>query len=51
MAEELALEEISTGAQNDLERATSVIRKMITEYGMSEELGPLTLAISKRKCS
>ena len=42
VAEELALEEISTGAQNDLERATSVIRKMITEYGMSEELGPLT---------
>ncbi|HHV08141.1 MAG TPA: ATP-dependent metallopeptidase FtsH/Yme1/Tma family protein [Firmicutes bacterium] len=42
VAEELALKEISTGAQNDLERATSVIRKMITEYGMSEELGPLT---------
>ncbi|MGI6129799.1 MAG: ATP-dependent zinc metalloprotease FtsH [bacterium] len=42
VAEELALQEISTGAQNDLERATSLIRKMITEYGMSEELGPLT---------
>lgn len=42
MAEKLILNEISTGAQNDLERATDVVRKMITEYGMSEELGPLT---------
>jgi cell division protease FtsH len=36
------LNDISTGAQNDLERASSIVRKMITEYGMSEELGPLT---------
>ncbi|HHP50432.1 MAG TPA: ATP-dependent metallopeptidase FtsH/Yme1/Tma family protein [Moorella mulderi] len=42
VAEELVLEEISTGAHNDLERATDLIRKMITEFGMSEELGPLT---------
>lgn len=42
MAEKLILNEISTGAQNDLERATDLVRKMITEYGMSEELGPLT---------
>jgi cell division protease FtsH len=42
VAEELVLKEISTGAQNDLERATNLVRKMITEYGMSEELGPLT---------
>lgn len=42
MAEKLVLNEISTGAQNDLERATDLVRKMITEYGMSEELGPLT---------
>ena len=41
-AEELAFEEISTGDQNDLERATKLARKMITEYGMSERLGPLT---------
>ncbi|MGE5373121.1 MAG: ATP-dependent zinc metalloprotease FtsH [Solirubrobacterales bacterium] len=42
VAESLVLGEISTGAQNDLERATSIARRMITEYGMSEELGPLT---------
>ncbi len=42
MAEKIILNEISTGAQNDLERATELVRKMITEYGMSEELGPLT---------
>ena len=38
----MILQEISTGAQNDLERATSIVRRMITEYGMSDELGPLT---------
>ncbi len=42
MAEKLILNEVSTGAQNDLERATELVRKMITEYGMSDELGPLT---------
>jgi len=42
VAEALVLKEISTGAQNDLERATGLVRKIITEYGMSEELGPLT---------
>ena len=42
VAESLVLKEISTGAQNDLERATELVRKMITEFGMSEELGPLT---------
>lgn len=42
VAESLVLQEVSTGAQNDLERATSIVRRMITEYGMSEELGPLT---------
>ncbi len=42
VAEELVLNEISTGAQNDLERATDLVRKMITEYGMSEILGPIT---------
>ncbi|SHF38861.1 ATP-dependent zinc metalloprotease FtsH [Desulforamulus putei] len=43
VAEDVVLKEISTGAQNDLERATGIIRRMIMEYGMSEELGPLTL--------
>ncbi|MCL2166480.1 MAG: ATP-dependent zinc metalloprotease FtsH [Clostridiales bacterium] len=42
IAESLVLEEISTGATNDLERASKIIRRMITEYGMSEALGPLT---------
>ncbi|NLJ33835.1 MAG: ATP-dependent metallopeptidase FtsH/Yme1/Tma family protein [Firmicutes bacterium] len=42
VAEELVLDEISTGAQNDLERATEMVRKMIMEYGMSKKLGPLT---------
>jgi cell division protease FtsH len=42
VAEDLALKEISTGAQNDLERATEIARRMIMEYGMSDDLGPLT---------
>lgn len=42
VAEAVVLGEISTGAQNDLERATDLVRKMITEYGMSEVLGPIT---------
>ncbi len=43
VAEDVVLKEISTGAQNDLERSTELVRKMIMEYGMSENLGPLTL--------
>jgi len=43
VAEQVVLEEISTGAQNDLERATSIVRQMIMEYGMSDKLGPITL--------
>jgi cell division protease FtsH len=42
VSESVILHEISTGASNDLERATGIVRKMITELGMSEELGPLT---------
>jgi cell division protease FtsH len=42
-AEAIFLDDISTGAQNDIERATQIIRAMVTEYGMSENLGPLTL--------
>jgi cell division protease FtsH len=41
-AEELALSHMTTGAGNDLERATDLARKMVTEWGMSEKLGPLT---------
>jgi len=39
VAEELAFGEISTGAQNDLQRATDIARSMVTEYGMSDRLG------------
>lgn len=42
VAEALVLHEISTGASNDLERASGIARKMITELGMSDELGPIT---------
>ena len=37
------LNEVSTGAQNDLERATQIARKMVMEFGMSENIGPMTL--------
>jgi cell division protease FtsH len=43
VAEELCFDEVSTGAQNDLERATQVARAMVAEYGMSEKVGPLSL--------
>ncbi|MGA7145221.1 MAG: ATP-dependent zinc metalloprotease FtsH, partial [Desulfobacterales bacterium] len=39
VAEELVFKEISTGAQNDLQRATDIARSMVTEYGMSDSLG------------
>lgn len=41
VAEKLILEDISTGASNDLERATSIARNMVTRYGFSEKLGPM----------
>lgn len=42
VAEALVLDDISTGAQNDIERATKIARSMVTHYGMSEKLGPMT---------
>jgi cell division protease FtsH len=42
VAEELVYGELSTGAHNDLERATALARAMVVRYGMSERLGPLT---------
>jgi cell division protease FtsH len=42
IAEDLMFKEISTGAQNDIEQATEMARKMVCEWGMSEALGPLT---------
>jgi len=41
VAEEIIFGEVSTGAHNDFQRATNIARKMVTEYGMSEKLGPL----------
>ena len=41
VAEAITLSDISSGASNDIERATEISRKMITRYGMSEELGPV----------
>ncbi|MGY0694544.1 ATP-dependent zinc metalloprotease FtsH [Virgibacillus sp. FSP13] len=41
VAEEIVFGEVSTGASNDFERATGIARKMITEYGMSDKIGPL----------
>ena len=41
-AEELILNDFTTGAANDIERATGLARKMVCEWGMSDEMGPLT---------
>mgnify|MGYP005840252859 CR=1 FL=1 len=48
VAEEVHFGEISTGAQNDLYRATDIARSMVREYGMSERLGPLTFERERR---
>jgi cell division protease FtsH len=42
IAEEMTFSQITTGAQNDIEQATEMARKMVCEWGMSEALGPLT---------
>ena len=42
VAEKLVLDDISTGASNDLERATAIARNMVVKYGMSEKLGSMT---------
>ncbi len=41
-AEEITQDDICTGASNDMERATDIARKMVTKYGMSDRLGPIT---------
>jgi cell division protease FtsH len=41
VSEEIVFGDVSTGAHNDFQRATGIARKMVTEYGMSEKLGPL----------
>src|SRR5204862_5308661 len=47
-AEEIALGEISTGAQNDIQRATDIARSMVTEWGMSDTLGAINYDGAKR---
>ena len=46
VAEALVLGDISTGASNDIERATETARSMVTKYGMSDKLGPVTFGSS-----
>jgi len=41
-AEELSCDDISTGSEDDIERATEIARRMISRFGMSDELGPVT---------
>ena len=48
-AEKLALEDICTGAQNDIERAKAIARKMVMEYGMSDEIGPMSLGTDQNE--
>jgi len=47
VAEEIVLGEVSTGAHNDFERATGIARRMVTEFGMSEKLGPMQFGHSQ----
>jgi|GEM_PF-1908638 len=46
VAEKLTLNDISTGASNDIERATDIARAMVTKYGMSDRLGPVNYSSS-----
>jgi len=46
-AEEIAFGELSTGAQNDLEKATVLARRMVEDFGMSDKLGPVSLGIER----
>ena len=48
VAEEIIFNEVSTGAQNDLQRAADIARSMVTEYGMSERFGPLTFGKERK---
>ena len=46
VAEEMFIKDVSTGASNDIERATKIVRKMVTEWGMSANLGPINYGSS-----
>ena len=47
VAEEIVFKEVSTGAQNDLEKATILSRKMVEDYGMSDRVGPISLGLER----
>ncbi len=47
LAEEIQFKDVTTGATNDIERATAIARKMVTEWGMSQKIGPLHLSGSE----
>ena len=49
VAEKLVLDDISTGASNDIERATAIARNMVTKYGMSERIGTITLGSNQEE--
>ena len=49
VAEAVVLGDISTGASNDLERATTIVRNMVTHYGMSENIGPVSYTSGDRE--
>ncbi|MBC8376357.1 MAG: ATP-dependent zinc metalloprotease FtsH [FCB group bacterium] len=49
VAEEVVLNQMTTGAGNDIERATVLARKMVTEWGMSEKMGPMTYGQKKEE--
>lgn len=51
VAESLCLGDISTGASNDIQRATAIARKMVAVYGMSETLGRSPLTAATTRCS
>ena len=48
VAEEIVFGEVSTGAHNDFQRATGIARRMVTEYGMSDKLGPMQFGQATR---
>ncbi|MCG4627936.1 cell division protein FtsH, partial [Anaerostipes hadrus] len=47
VSEEITFGEVSTGASNDFERATGIARRMVTEFGMSDKLGPFQFGSSQ----